>query len=196
MEKKNDLYALAGGVCISVALIAMFAKTMSLEDTFCAGVGFLALVFVPLMISGMVISRHENTFPLDAKVALLPLVTSTAFFVNWFIMCAMTCLFRDESYVAVLVLTAVVTIIAACVTWMAKLPLYWTLAIATICGIISVSAYVWAGVFFSPNEVTGTSMSPEEIVWYKTNFVFSLGWEIVLAVTSGIIAMAPSWCRR
>ena len=195
-NQKNELYALIAGACISSALITMFDKTMSLEDTFCAGAGFLALVFVPLMISGMIISRHENTFPLDAKVALLPLVTSTAFFVNWFIMSAITSILRDESYIAVLVLTGVITIIAACVTWMAKLPLYWTLAIATTCGIISVSAYVWAGVFFSPNEVTGTLMSPEEIVNYKTDFLFSWRWETMLAVTSGIIAMAPSWCRR
>ena len=194
-NQKNELYALIAGACISSALIVMFEKTMSLEDAFCAGSGFLALVFVPAMISGMIISRHENIFPLKAKVALLPLVTSMAFFVNWLIMCAITSILRDESYIAVLVLTGVVTILTTCVIWRAKLPLYWTLAIAIICGIISVSAYIWAGVLFSPREVTGTSMSPEEIVHYKTNFVFSWGWETVLAVTSSIIAGAPSWLK-
>ena len=194
-NQKNELYALIAGVCIFSALIVMFEKTMSLEDTFYAGAGFLALVFVPMMIAAMIISRHENTFPLEAKVALLPLVTSMAFFVNWLIMCSMLGLLRDESYIAVLVLTGVITIIATCVTWMAKLSLYWALTLAIICGIISVSAYVWAGVLFSPYEVTGTSMSPEEILHYKTDFVFSWRWETMLAITSGIIAGAPSWLK-
>lgn len=195
-NQKSELCALIAGACISSALIVMFEKTMSLEDAFCAVAGFFALVFVPAMISGMILSRHENTFPLEAKVALLPYVTSMVFFFNWIIMCTLIEILKDESYTAVIVLTAFVAVVAACVTWSIKLPTYWLFAIACICGIVSISAYIWAGVLYSPEEVYGTVAGPEDILHYKTEFVFSWGWEAILAVTAFIVAIVPNYLKR
>ena len=196
--EKKELYALAGGACISLVLLLIFAKMMAMKDAPMSLIGLIGLVFVPLTISGMIIDEKRS--PLAEKIALLPMVTCSTFILNWIILGAtesilgaITSSLRDEPYIAVLVLTGVVSILAT--TCVRTKSLYWALAIAMICGIISASAYVWAGVFFSPYEVTGTSTSPEAVLCYKTDFTFSWGWEIVVAIFSSLIAMA-GWLKK
>lgn len=185
----KNFCVLTVGVLISAVLVVAFDYVMSLSFP-SAMMGFIGLVFIPTIFSMKPLG--EDKFSIAGKVALLPAITSMVFFLNWIIMGTLTEILKDESYTAVVVLTAFVAVVAACVTWSIKLPTYWLFAIACICGIVSISAYIWAGVLYSPEEVTGTVAGPEDILEYKTEFVFPWGWEAILAVTAFIVAIVPT----
>ncbi len=189
----KNFCVLTVGVLISAVLVVAFDYVMSFYSP-SAMMGFFGLVLIPPIFSMKLLD--EDKFSIAGKVALLPMITSTVFLLNWIIMGMLTEILKDESYTAVVVLTAFVAVVAACVTWSIKLPTYWLFAIACICGIVSISAYIWAGVLYSPKEVFGTVAGPEDLLHYKTEFVFSWGWEAILAVTAFIVAIVPNYLKR
>lgn len=195
----KDFVALFLGTIIATMMIILFAYASQAEwSADDKAFLYILLVFVPVIVFALILMfnsrKNEKEFSQGCRISLIPALTGFTLFVSWLVIGSITYMLDDESYVAVIILTILVTIIALGLNLV--IPPYVAGVICIMCAVVSLVAYVWAGIFYNPCEVTGTSTDPEAILHFKTNFVFSWGWEVLLAICSSLIAMLPLRLRK